>query len=107
MISESLKKVASGYSLSEAESYQSMMDIINGQSSTLKVGALLTALSVKGETVPEITGFVKAMREVSIKVHSPKKPLVDTCGTGGDTFKTFNVSTAAALIAASCGVTIA
>lgn len=107
MISECLKKVVSGDSLSEEESYQSMMDIINGQSSMVKVGALLTALSVKGETIPEITGFVKAMREASIKVHSPRKPLVDTCGTGGDTLKTFNVSTASALIAASCGVTIA
>lgn len=107
MLSECLKTVVSGGNLSEEESYRSMLEIIGGQSSTALVGALLTALSIKGETVPEITGFVRAMREVSLKVYSSRKPLVDTCGTGGDTLKTFNVSTAAALIAASCGVTIA
>lgn len=107
MLSECLKIMASGENLTEKESYQSMVEIINGKSSSVKVGALLTALSIKGETVPEITGFVRAMREASLKVNSPQKPLVDTCGTGGDTLKTFNVSTASALIAASCGVTIA
>ena len=107
MLSEYLKKVAAGENLSEDESYHSMLEIINGQSSRVKVGALLTGLSIKGETVPEITGFVKAMRQASLKVYFTKKPLVDTCGTGGDTLKTFNVSTAAALIAASCGVTVA
>jgi anthranilate phosphoribosyltransferase len=107
MLSECLKIVASGENLTEDESYQSMLEIIKGQSNKVKVGALLTALSIKGETVPEITGFVRAMREASLKVYSSQKPLVDTCGTGGNTLKTFNVSTAAALISASCGVTIA
>ena len=107
MLSECLKILASGENLSEDESYQAMLEIIKGQSSRVKVGALLTALSIKGETVSEITGFVRAMREASLKVYSSHKPLVDTCGTGGDTIKTFNVSTAAALISASCGVTIA
>lgn len=107
MISECLKKVVSGENLSEEEAYQSMQDMINGQSSQVKVGGLLTAMAMKGETVPEITGFARAMREVSVKVHCTRKPLVDTCGTGGDTLKTFNISTAAALIAASCGVTMA
>ena len=63
---------------------------------------------MKGETVDEITGFVKAMRKVSISV-SPdiNAPLVDTCGTGGDKLKTFNISTISAIIAASCGVAVA
>lgn len=107
MISHCLEKIYSRDNLSEEEAYQCMLDIINGRSSEVVTAAFLTALSMKGETVPEITGFVKAMREASIKVHSPRKPLVDTCGTGGDPLKTFNVSTAAAIIAASCGVTIA
>jgi anthranilate phosphoribosyltransferase len=108
MLNECLKKVVSGHDLSEEESYQCMVEIKNHNASEVKIAALLTALSMKGETVDEITGFAKAMRETSIKVSSPQgRVLVDTCGTGGDKFKTFNVSTAAAIIAASCGVTIA
>lgn len=107
MISKCLEKVSSRENLSEEESYECMQDIIDGHTSQVKMAALLTALSMKGETVEEITGFVKAMREASVKVYSSRKTLVDTCGTGGDKFKTFNVSTAAALMAASCGVTIA
>ncbi|MCE5214911.1 MAG: anthranilate phosphoribosyltransferase [Methanobacterium sp.] len=107
MMSFYLNKVTSGENLSEEESYQCMQDIIGGYSNQVEMATLLTALSMKGETIAEITGFVKAMREAAIKVNSSRKPLVDTCGTGGDTLKTFNVSTAAALIAASCGVTIA
>lgn len=93
--------------MSEEEAYQCMRDIITGSSSHVEMATLLTALSMKGEIVAEITGFVKAMREAAIKVDSSRKPLVDTCGTGGDTLKTFNVSTAAAIMAASCGVIIA
>lgn len=107
MIAECLKKVVSGENLSEEESYQSMQDMIDNHASPVKVGALLTSMAMKGETVDEITGFAKAMREVAVKVNCTKRPLVDTCGTGGDTLKTFNISTAAALIAASCGVTMA
>ena len=108
MINDCLKKVVSGEDLSEDESYQCMMEIKIGSASEVEIAALLTALSMKGETVDEVTGFAKAMREASIKVSSPPgRILVDSCGTGGDKFKTFNVSTAAAIIAASCGVTIA
>jgi anthranilate phosphoribosyltransferase len=108
MINDSLKKVVSGQDLSESESYQCMMEIKNGNASEVDIAALLTALSMKGETIDEITGFAKAMREASIQVSSPPgRILVDSCGTGGDKFKTFNVSTAAAIIAASCGVIIA
>lgn len=106
-ISDCLVKVVKGEDLTEEESYHSMMDIMKGEATHAQSAAFLTALSIKGESVIEITGFVKAMRETSLKVRSTKKPLVDTCGTGGDTLKTFNVSTAAAIIAASCGVTIA
>lgn len=106
-ISKCLVKVVGGEDLTEEEAYQSMMDIMKGEATHAQTASFLTALSIKGETVTEITGFVRAMRESSLKVHSTKNPLVDTCGTGGDTLKTFNVSTAAAIIAASCGVTIA
>lgn len=108
MILEYLKKVSSKENLSENEAYNCMMEMVSGKADKVQMAAFLAALTTKGEAIEEITGFVKAMRKVSIIV-SPKLevPLVDTCGTGGDILKTFNVSTAAAIIAASCGVAIA
>lgn len=108
MIAECLKKVVSGRDLNEDESYECMMEMVSGNASDLHMAAFLSSLATKGETAEEITGFVKAMREVCVIV-SPdlEAPLVDTCGTGGDRFKTFNVSTISALIAASCGLIIA
>lgn len=108
MITEGLQKVVSGQDLTEEEAYNCMMEMVSGDASQIHMSALLAALATKKESISEITGFVKAMRQVSIKV-TPRldEPLVDTCGTGGDIFKTFNVSTVAAIIAASCGVRIA
>lgn len=108
MIGKCLAKVVSKRNLSETEAYNCMLEMIGGDADEIQTSALLTALSVKGESVEEITGFVKAMRSVGIVI-SPKLeyPLVDTCGTGGDIFKTFNVSTTSAIIAASSGVAIA
>jgi anthranilate phosphoribosyltransferase len=108
MIGECLAKVVSKRNLREIEAYNCMLEMIGGDADEIQTSALLTALSVKGESAEEITGFVKAMRSVGIVI-SPKLeyPLVDTCGTGGDTFKTFNVSTISAIIAASSGVAIA
>ena len=108
MLSEYIKKVVLYKNLSENEAYDCMMQIICGNENEIQISSFLTALSMKGESVEEITGFVKAMREVSVNV-SPQidMPLVDTCGTGGDYLKTFNVSTISAIIAASCGVIIA
>jgi anthranilate phosphoribosyltransferase len=108
MILECLKKLVSHRDLDEDEAYQCMMEMISGQTNDVQTAALLTALAMKGETVEEITGFVKAMRNACLTVSSVgDAPLVDVCGTGGDIFKTFNVSTTAGIIAASCGVTIA
>ena len=108
MIRECLAKIILKIDLSEDEAYNCMMEMVNDEAGGIQSAAFLTALRVKGETVEEITGFVKAMRNVCIKI-SPelRDPLVDTCGTGGDSFKTYNVSTTSAIIAASCGVTIA
>ncbi len=108
MIGECLAKVVSKRNLSELEAHNCMLEMVSGDADEIQTSALLTALSVKGESAEEITGFVKAMRSVGIVI-SPKLeyPLVDTCGTGGDRFKTFNVSTTSAIIAASSGVAIA
>ncbi|MGB9937272.1 MAG: anthranilate phosphoribosyltransferase [Methanobacterium sp.] len=108
MISECIKKVVLYKDLDEKEAYECMMQIVSGNASQIQIASFLTALSMKGESVAEITGFVKAMREVAINI-SPDidAPLVDTCGTGGDKLKTFNVSTVSSIIAASCGVVVA
>ena len=108
MITECLKKVVSGNNLDEHEAYNCLLKMVSGDAGEIQTAALLTALSMKGETADEITGFVRAMRDLSIEV-SPEveHPLVDTCGTGGDTLKTFNISTTAAIIAASSDVAIA
>ena len=108
MIASCIKKVTSLEDLNEKEAYECMTQIMNGNASDIQIASFLTSLSMKGETVPEITGFVKAMREVCVPVLPDiNAPLVDTCGTGGDTLKTFNISTISAIIAASCGVVIA
>lgn len=108
MIEESLRKIVSKKDISEKEAYACLEEMISGNADEIIMAAFLTALNMKGESIDEITGFSKAMRDFSIKV-SPKldTPLVDTCGTGGDRLKTFNVSTISAIIAASADITIA
>lgn len=90
--------------MTEAEASAVMRQIMEGQATDAQIAALAVALRMKGETVEEITGFARVMREfaVPITVHTDKI-VVDTCGTGGDSLKTFNVSTAAALVVAADG----
>lgn len=103
-----IQKIVSGEDLSEDEAFHCMEEMISGNASDIHIAALLTALATKGETVDEITGFAKAMRGACTSLNVSKDvELVDTCGTGGDTLKTFNVSTAAAIIASSVGVNVA
>lgn len=102
-----IKKVVSGQNLSETGAYNCMEKMMSGKASDIHIAAFLSALATKGESVSEITGFVKAMRDACTLVNLPNNlNLVDTCGTGGDTLKTFNVSTAATIIAAASGVSI-
>lgn len=93
-------------SLSESEAYEVMIQILSGKYSNEKIAGLLVALRAKGETPAEVSGFVRAMRELAVRVETTL-PVVDTCGTGGDGAHTFNISTAAAFIAAGAGVPIA
>lgn len=81
--------------------------VMAGDVTPAQLGALLTALRIKGESVEELTGFARGMRAHSLKVTTTRRPLVDTCGTGGAARKTFNVSTTAAFVAAAAGVAIA
>lgn len=93
--------------LSEAEAEAAMGKVMAGEATPAQLGALLTALRLKGESVEELTGFARGMRAHSLKVTTTRRPLVDTCGTGGAARKTFNVSTTAAFVAAAAGVAIA
>jgi anthranilate phosphoribosyltransferase len=108
MIREAIAKLIERQNLSCYEAAQVMGEIMSGEATTSQIASFLTALRMKGETVEEIVAFAETMRRFSLRIH-PKVAgrIVDTCGTGGDRVKTFNVSTTAALIAAGAGVTIA
>jgi anthranilate phosphoribosyltransferase len=95
--------------LSEAEAYGVLDEIMSGaEVPASQIGALLTALRMKGESIDEIVGFARVMREKAVRIVVPGvSRIVDVVGTGGDAPDTFNVSTAAAFVVAGCGVTVA
>lgn len=107
MIKESIAKVIKGQDLTEAEMMAVMDEIMRGLASPAQIGAFLTALRLKGETVDEITGAAKVMRKKVLKITPPPGRVVDTCGTGGDETNTFNISTVSAFVAAGAGITVA
>ena len=84
-----------------------MQTIMAGEATAAQIGALLVGLRMKGETAGEIAGAAEAMRAAATPVHTGRRPIVDTCGTGGDGRGTLNISTAAAIVAAGGGVTVA
>ncbi|MGH1398327.1 MAG: anthranilate phosphoribosyltransferase [Alphaproteobacteria bacterium] len=92
--------------ITESEMRTAMTTIMNGEAADTQIAPFLTAMNDRGESVEEITGAAKAMREKVIPINAPYGA-VDCCGTGGDASGTYNISTAVALIAASCGVPIA
>lgn len=102
-----LEKLEKELSLSEAEMTFAMKEIMAGKVAEEEIGSFLTLLRDKGETLPEILGAARVMREFSVKVNVNPENLVDTCGTGGDGKGTFNLSTAAALVVAGAGVRVA
>ncbi|HZY65886.1 MAG TPA: anthranilate phosphoribosyltransferase [Rubrobacteraceae bacterium] len=106
MLRDSLRKVAGGEALTKGEAERALETIMEGTVPAAATAALLTAMRLRGESVPEIVGFARAMRRFAEKVEAPED-VVDTCGTGGDAKGTINVSTAAAFVARGAGVTIA
>lgn len=107
MLQQTLQKLIERRHLTEDEAVEMMTRIMDGEASAAQIAGLLTALRMKGEIVDEITGFARVMRARSIRVPTTRQPLVDTCGTGGDLCKTFNISTAAAFVVAAAGVAVA
>ena len=108
MIRETIQSLVDGVSLSCQESRKVMEEIMSGQATNAQIAAFLTALRMKGETVEELVSFAQVMREHCHLIHpNVQGRLLDTCGTGGDFIKTFNVSTAAAFVIAGAGVSIA
>lgn len=107
MIKMMLDKLVTGTSLSLEEAGQVMNEIMKGNVNHSLLAGLLIALKVKGESAEEVAGFAITMRESGIKLNYPDDNVIDVCGTGGDNSGTFNISTAAAFVAAGAGVKVA
>ena len=106
MIREAIDKIVSGRSLDMQEATSVMGEIMEGEATPAQLGSFLTALRLKGETAEEIAGMATVMREKALRVDVPGQ-LVDSVGTGGDGQNTFNISTAAAFVAAAAGLKVA
>ncbi|HEC31863.1 MAG: anthranilate phosphoribosyltransferase [Deltaproteobacteria bacterium] len=121
MIRETLYKVVNRQDLTEEEMVATMTEIMEGKATQAQIGAFITALRMKGETVEEITGAARVMREKALKIGSgnglvsldrddiniDQETIVDTCGTGGDGTNTFNISTTTAFVVAGAGLKVA
>lgn len=107
MIKEAVKLLAEKRELSREEAYAAMSDIMSGNASEPLIAGFLMGLRAKGETVNEITGCAQAMREKAVCIVSKRNNVIDTCGTGGDASGTFNISTAAAIVASAAGANVA
>lgn len=102
-----IEKCLAGENLTTDEASAALELIMTGQASDAQIAGLLVALRAKGETVDELVGFARTMREKSVKVRADDPHAIDMCGTGGDGLGTFNISTLASLVAAGAGVTVA
>jgi anthranilate phosphoribosyltransferase len=104
-----LHAVTERRNLSAAEAREAMEGILKGDVSAVQIAAFLTALRMKGETVDELVGFARAMRQMAVRIDAGLngEPLLDTCGTGGDGQSTFNISTIAAFVVAGAGLRVA
>lgn len=106
MIKEAIQSLVNNKDLSEGEMAGCMKEIMEGKSTDAQIGSFLTALRIKGETVEEITGAARIMRDKAATIKAPEGVL-DTCGTGGDMSHTFNISTTTAFVISGAGVPVA
>jgi anthranilate phosphoribosyltransferase len=107
MFRDALLKVMDTKDLTAAEAAAAMDDIVEGRAAPAQVAGLLVGLAMKGERPDEIVGFASAMRGRAIRIPVEPGTTVDLCGTGGDGSGSFNISSAAAIVVAACGVTVA
>ena len=107
MFKEHLATIIRRTDLNQSQMAEMMSDIFDGKTTDAQVGAMMAALATKGETVEELAGAARAMRKKAHRIQAAAMPVVDTCGTGGDGLKTFNISTTTAFVVAGCGVTVA
>ncbi len=109
MLTDLIRKLVDGHDLTRDEARAAMEAIMGGEATDAQIACFITALRMKGEVVDEISGCAEAMREKSVRINpgASEYDIIDTCGTGGDVRSTFNISTAAAFVAAAAGVTVA
>ena len=107
MIQEFIAMIARRQALTREQAAEAMQTLMSGEATPCQIAGFLVALHMKGETVDEITGFAETMRAMATRVPTSRRPLIDTCGTGGDRSGTFNISTAAAFVVAGAGVAVA
>jgi len=107
MIKEAISRLVTRADLSAQEAEAAMNEIMSGGATPAQIAAFTVALRMKGETVEEIAGCARAMRAKATRIQAPCPDVLDTCGTGGDASGTFNISTAAALVAAGAGCCVA
>jgi anthranilate phosphoribosyltransferase len=106
-IREAIEKLVNRVDLSEADTVDVMNQIMTGEATPLQVASFLTALRMKGESVEEVTGAARVMRQIAHRVQVGSKIVLDTCGTGGDQKGTFNISTTSAFVVAGAGINVA
>ncbi len=107
MFRENLNSVVHGNDLNESQISEMITEIFSGNITDAQIGAMMAALATKGETFEELAGAAKAMRRKAKRIQVSASTVVDTCGTGGDGAKTFNISTTTAFVVAGAGVTVA
>lgn len=120
MIKEAIGKVVQHQDLAEAEMVEVMTQIMGGEATQAQVGAFITALRMKGESIDEITGAARVMRDYATpirvgkvldidreEINLDRETILDTCGTGGSGTKSFNISTTVAFVVAACGIKVA
>ncbi len=106
-LQEIAEQLAAGHDLSAAQMRSAISAFLTGTATHESMRRFLTVLARKGESVDELVGASQAMRDAMVQIPSDRRPLVDTCGTGGDGSQTFNISTAAAIVAAAAGARVA
>jgi anthranilate phosphoribosyltransferase len=107
MFNQYLSEIVRGHDLEENQISEMITEIFTGDVSDAQIGAFIGALATKGETFAELAGAARAMRRKARRIQAGASTVVDTCGTGGDGAKTFNISTTTAFVVAGCGVTVA